>query len=142
MLDAVLAIWSTILFASFVSIPRASKTNQTLTKIGEVGSKVESFGNGVTNVGKKVSVASATVTAMGGAAVKTAADFESSMSQVQATMGITKDSMSVSDWSWMPVTPVFSVLLLFQQSHAEGHRTVLVKSHPSAAVHLPVQPPS
>ena len=73
---------------------QASKTNQTLTKIGEVGSKVESFGNGVTNVGKKVSVASAAVTAMGGAAVKTAADFESSMSQVQATMGITKDSMS------------------------------------------------
>lgn len=31
---------------------------------------------------------------MGGAAVKTAADFESSMSQVQATMGITKNSMS------------------------------------------------
>ena len=76
---------------------QASKTNQTLTKIGEVGSKVESFGNGVTNVGKKVSVASATVTAMGGAAVKTAADFESSMSQVQATMGITKDSMSTLD---------------------------------------------
>ncbi len=76
---------------------QASKTNQTLTQIGEVGSKVESFGNGVTNVGKKVSVASAAVTAMGGAAVKTAADFESSMSQVQATMGITKDSMSTLD---------------------------------------------
>lgn len=76
---------------------QASKTNQTLTKIGEVGSKVEAFGNGVTNVGKKVSVASAAVTAMGGAAVKTAADFESSMSQVQATMGITKDSMSTLD---------------------------------------------
>lgn len=76
---------------------QASKTNQTLTKIGEVGSKVESFGNGVTNVGKKVSVASAAVTAMGGAAVKTAADFESSMSQVQATMGITKNSMSTLD---------------------------------------------
>lgn len=76
---------------------QASKTNQTLTKIGEVGSKVESFGNGVTNVGKKVSVASAAVTAMGVAAVKTAADFESSMSQVQATMGITKDSMSTLD---------------------------------------------
>ena len=74
---------------------QASKTNQTLSKIGEVGSKVESFGNGFTNVGKKVSVASAAVTAM--AAVKTAADFESSMSQVQATMGITKDSMSTLD---------------------------------------------
>ncbi len=76
---------------------QASKTNQTLTKIGEVGSKVESFGNGVTNVGKKVSVASAAVTGLGVASVKTAADFESSMSQVQATMGITKDSMSTLD---------------------------------------------
>lgn len=76
---------------------QASTTNATLTKIGEVGSKVESFGNGVTNVGKKVSVASAAVTAMGVASVKTAADFESSMSQVQATMGITKDSMSTLD---------------------------------------------
>ena len=34
---------------------------------------------------------------MGAASLKTAADFESSMSQVQATMGITKDSMSTVD---------------------------------------------
>ncbi len=73
---------------------QASKTNETLTKIGDVGSKLESVGDGITNVGKKVSVVSAGVTALGGAAVKTAADFESSMSQVQATMGITNDSMS------------------------------------------------
>ena len=59
-----------------------------------MGSKLESVGNGITNVGKKVSVVSAAVTGMGIASVKTAADFESSMSQVQATMGITKDSMS------------------------------------------------
>lgn len=76
---------------------QAAKTNQTLTKIGEAGSKVESFGNGVTNAGKKVSVVSAAVTGLGVASVKTAADFESSMSQVQATMGITKDSMSKLD---------------------------------------------
>jgi hypothetical protein len=63
-------------------------------KIGDVGSKLETIGNGITSVGKKVSVASAAVTALGTASVKTAADFESSMSQVQATMGITKDSMS------------------------------------------------
>ena len=73
---------------------QASTTNATLTKIGEVGSKLETVGNGITNVGKKVSVVSAAVTGMGIASVKTAADFESSMSQVQATMGITKDSMS------------------------------------------------
>ena len=34
------------------------------------------------------------MTALGTAAVSTAANFESSMSQVQATMGITKDAMS------------------------------------------------
>lgn len=73
---------------------QASKTNQTLTKIGDVGTKFENVGNIITNVGKKASVASAAVTTMGVASVKTAADFESSMSQVQATMGITKDSMS------------------------------------------------
>ena len=73
---------------------QASKTNQTLTKIGEVGGKLENAGDSIANAGKKVSVASAAVTAMAGAAVKTAADFESSMSQVQATMGITKNSMS------------------------------------------------
>lgn len=73
---------------------QASKTNQTLTKIGDVGTKLENAGKSITNVGKKASVASAAVTTMGVASVKTAADFESSMSQVQATMGITKDSMS------------------------------------------------
>lgn len=73
---------------------QASKTNQSLVNIGEAGSKMEKAGNSITGAGKSVSVASAAVTAMGGAAVKTAADFESSMSQVQATMGITKDSMS------------------------------------------------
>lgn len=76
---------------------QASKTNQTLDKIGEVGTKLENAGQKITNVGKKVTVVSTAVTAMGGAAVKTAADFESSMSQVQATMGITKDSMSTLD---------------------------------------------
>ena len=76
---------------------QASKANQTLAKIGEVGEKLENAGQKITNVGKKVTVVSTAVTAMGGAAVKTAADFESSMSQVQATMGITKDSMSTLD---------------------------------------------
>lgn len=73
---------------------QASTTNQTLAKIGDVGGKLENIGNGITDVGKKVTVASAAVTGLGVASVKTAADFESSMSQVQATMGITKDSMS------------------------------------------------
>lgn len=41
--------------------------------------------------------ATAAVTGLGTAAVTTAANFESSMSQVQATMGITADSMSTVD---------------------------------------------
>jgi TP901 family phage tail tape measure protein len=72
----------------------AARSNSTLGKMGEVGSKLENVGNKITNVGKKVMVVSTAVAAAGGAAVKTAADFESSMSQVQATMGITSKSMS------------------------------------------------
>ena len=72
----------------------AARSNSTLGKMGEVGGKLENVGNKITNVGKKVMVVSTAVAAAGGAAVKTAADFESSMSQVQATMGITSKSMS------------------------------------------------
>jgi phage tail tape measure protein, TP901 family, core region len=72
----------------------AARSNSTLGKMGEVGGKLENIGNKITNVGKKVMVVSTAVAAAGGAAVKTAADFESSMSQVQATMGITSKSMS------------------------------------------------
>lgn len=45
-------------------------------------------------MGQKFLPVTAAVSALGTAAVKTTADFDSSMSQVQATMGITKDSMS------------------------------------------------
>lgn len=73
---------------------QASKSNQTLAKLGEVGEKLENAGNKIAGVGKKLTVVSTAVAAMGGASVKTAANFESSMSQVQATMGITSNSMS------------------------------------------------
>ena len=71
---------------------------------------MESFGNGVTNAGKKVSVAYDEVTGLGVASVKTAADFESSMSQVQATMGITKDSMSKLDGQYVNTMDALSDL--------------------------------
>ena len=51
----------------------------------------------ISNAGQKLLPVTAAVTGMGAASLKTAADFESSMSQVQATMGITKDSMSTVD---------------------------------------------
>ena len=41
-----------------------------------MGTKFENAGNRITDVGKKISVASAAVTTMGVASVKTAADFE------------------------------------------------------------------
>ena len=57
-------------------------------KIGKTEKKMTSAGKTLT---KGVT---APITGVGTAAVKTAADFESSMSQVQATMGITKDATS------------------------------------------------
>lgn len=60
------------------------------------------LGDGLTAIGGKLTSAGKTLTAavttpvigMGAAAVKTSATFESGMSQIQATMGITKDSMT------------------------------------------------
>ena len=73
---------------------QAIDSNAALAKIEEVGSKLETVGNKVSGVGEKLLPVTAGVTALGTAAVKTTADFDSSMSQVQATMGITKDAMS------------------------------------------------
>lgn len=73
---------------------QAIESNATLAKIEEVGGKLESAGNKIAGVGQKMLPVTAGVTALGTVAVKTAADFESSMSQVQATMGITKDATS------------------------------------------------
>lgn len=58
------------------------------------GSKIQETGSKISDVGTKLLPVTAAVSGIGAASVKTAADFESSMSQVQATMGITKDSMS------------------------------------------------
>lgn len=73
---------------------QAIESNATLAKIEEIGGKLETVGNKVTGVGQKLLPVTAGVTALGTAAVKTTADFDSSMSQVQATMGIAKDAMS------------------------------------------------
>ena len=75
----------------------AIDSNETLGKIEEVGGKLQTVGNKVTNVGEKLLPVTAGVTALGTAAVKTTANFDSSMSQVQATLGITSNSMSTLD---------------------------------------------
>lgn len=56
---------------------------------------LETVGGKMTSVGTELTTkVTAPIVALGTAAVATAANFESSMSQVQATMGITKDSTS------------------------------------------------
>ena len=62
-------------------------------KIGKTGEKISSAGKTLTTH------VSAPIAGIGTAAVKTAADFESSMSQVQATMGITKDATTTLNGS-------------------------------------------
>ncbi len=68
-----------------------------MTKMTAAGEKLQSVGDTISGVGKKMLPVTAGITALGTAAVTTAANFESAMSQVQATMGITKDSMSEVD---------------------------------------------
>ena len=73
---------------------QAKKSGVALQEIAAKGEKLKTVGDGITDVGKKFMPATLAIAGLGTAAVKTAADFEASMSQVQATMGITKDSMS------------------------------------------------
>ncbi len=69
----------------------AATTSTALAKIEDVGGKLESAGDTISNVGSKLSVASTAVIALGTAAVKTASDFDSAMSQVAAVSGATGD---------------------------------------------------
>lgn len=63
-----------------------------------LGSGLQTIGGKIEGAGKALTVGvTAPVVAMGTAAVKTAGTFEAGMSQIQATMGITKDSMSTLD---------------------------------------------
>lgn len=76
---------------------QANQSATAMQKIAATGESLKSTGENISNAGKKLLPVTAAVTAMGGASIQTAANFESSMSQVQATMGITKDSMSTLD---------------------------------------------
>ncbi len=75
----------------------AVNSNAALAKIEEVGGKLENVGNSISGVGTKLLPVTAAVTGLGAAAVKTTSDFDTAMSQVQATMGVTKDAMSEVD---------------------------------------------
>jgi TP901 family phage tail tape measure protein len=72
---------------------QAATTSLTLEKIAAAGDKFVKAGDSITNAGKKISVASAAVTGLGVAAVKTAADFDSAMANVAAISGATGDDL-------------------------------------------------
>lgn len=76
---------------------QAKQSDAALQKIAANGEKLKTVGDNISSAGQKMLPVTAAVTGLGTAAVTTAANFESSMSQVQATMGITKDSMATVD---------------------------------------------
>lgn len=70
---------------------QARQANATLQQISVAGQRMQEFGGKVTDVGKKLSVVSAAVAGVGVASVKTAADFDESMSKVAAISGASGD---------------------------------------------------
>lgn len=68
---------------------QAGKSNVTLQQISAVGDKFQEVGQKIEGVGKKLLPISAAVGGIGVAAVKTTADFDSSMSNVSAISGTT-----------------------------------------------------
>lgn len=72
---------------------QAATTSTALAKIDEIGGKMENLGNSISGVGKKMMPISTAVGGLGIAAVKTAADFDSAMSQVAAVSGATGDDL-------------------------------------------------
>lgn len=72
---------------------QAATTSTALAKIEKIGGKLENVGNSISGVGKKMMPISTAVGGLGIAAVKTAADFDSAMSQVAAVSGATGDDL-------------------------------------------------
>lgn len=68
---------------------QANQSATALQKIAADGEKLKTMGESVENVGKKFMPVTVGVTALGTAAVKTAADFDSAMSKVAAVSGAT-----------------------------------------------------
>ena len=62
-------------------------------KLAEVSAKAEKIGTSATDAGQKMLPITAAVTGLGTAAVKTASDFESSMSNVEAISGSSSEDM-------------------------------------------------
>ncbi len=77
----------------------AANANTALNKMSSVGKTMQSVGNSMTSVGKSLTAyVTAPILAVGTAAVKTAADFDSEMSKVKAISGATgKDFAELRD---------------------------------------------
>ena len=67
----------------------AATTSTALSKIDVAGQKMEAVGNSIAGAGKKMMCVTTVIGGVGVAAVKTAADFDSAMSQVAAVSGAT-----------------------------------------------------
>ena len=67
----------------------AATTNTALSKIDVAGRKMKTVGNSIAGAGKKMMGVTTVIGGVGVAAVKTAADFDSAMSQVAAVSGAT-----------------------------------------------------
>lgn len=63
--------------------------------LAEISAKTGAFGEKATEAGKKILPVSAAIGGLGAAAIKTASDFDSSMSNVQAISGATADEMEI-----------------------------------------------
>lgn len=72
---------------------QAENTAQSFEQIVQTGEKLKNVGSAVEGVGKKILPVSAAVSGVGAVAVKTAADFDSSMSQVKAISGATGEDL-------------------------------------------------
>ena len=76
--------------AKLKSLEEQAKSSATaLQEIAAKGEKLKTVGDNITNVGKKFLPVTGVVTGLGTAAVKVAADFDSSMSKVAAVSGAT-----------------------------------------------------
>ena len=67
----------------------ANQSATAVQKIAAKGEKLKTVGDNISNVGQKMLPATIAITGLGTAAVKTAADFDSSMSEVAAISGAT-----------------------------------------------------
>ena len=72
---------------------QASKSAVAIQKIGQTGESLKQLGSNISGAGEKLLPVTGAVTALGTAAVKTAADFDSAMSQVAAVSGATGDEL-------------------------------------------------